>query len=380
METREQNVDQKMKELGSLDERIAMMLRQRFALAEEISREKIAAGDKVFDRSAEAEQITHLSSEGYGEFEQAALKELFTQIQSIGRKKQYQLLREYGAAGRLPFIMVDDIDKKDVRVVFQGVEGAYSHAAMCTYFGNDVQSFHVDSFADAMEAIADGEADYAVLPIENSEAGIVGDSYDLLNNYENYIVAEQNIHIDHVLMGVPGTGLNEIETVFSHPQALAQCKAYLDEHRSWEQVRYANTAMAARKVAEEGIRTHAAIGSRFAAERFGLEVLAENICYNDANTTRFIIVTNQRVFRKDADKVSISFELPNTSGALYHILAHFIYNNVNMYRIESRPIPGRNWQYRFFIDFDGNLNESRVKNTIRGIRSEAIGMQILGNY
>ena len=109
-------------------------------------------------------------------------------------------------------------------------------------------------------------------------------------------------------------------------------------------------------------------------------MLAENIFSNEANSTRFIIVTNQRIFRRDAGKISICFELPHTSGSLYNMLSHFIYNNINMSNIESRPIPRRNWEYRFFVDFEGNLNDSAVKNALRGIREEAINLKILGNY
>jgi chorismate mutase/prephenate dehydratase len=260
------------------------------------------------------------------------------------------------------------------------VEGAYSHAAMCTYFGRDVNCYHVKKFRDAMVAIAEGAADYAVLPIENSSAGIVADNYDLLVNFENYIVGEQIVKCEHCLVGLPGTKLSEIKRVYSHQQALSQCEEYLDGHREWQLIPYDNTARAAKKVAEEGDRSQAAVASRFAAEIFGLEVLQEHIYYNDANSTRFLIVTNQRVFRRDAKKISICFELPHQSGSLYNILSHFIYNNLNMTNIESRPITGRNWEYRFFVDFDGNLGDSAVKNALRGIREEAINMKILGNY
>ena len=141
-----------------------------------------------------------------------------------------------------------------------------------------------------------------------------------------------------------------------------------------------NTAMAAKKVKEDGDRTQAAIASAFAGEKFGLKILADKIYDNEANSTRFIIVTNQRIFRWDAKKISISFEVPHVSGSLYNILSHFIYNNLNMTKIESRPIPGRNWEYRFFVDFEGNLNDGGVKNALRGIREEANNMRILGNY
>lgn len=142
----------------------------------------------------------------------------------------------------------------------------------------------------------------------------------------------------------------------------------------------ANTAMAAKKVAEDGDRTQAAIGSVAAAEHHGLVVLKAPLNHNRFNSTRFIIVTNRKMYEKDAKKVSICFELPHTSGSLYNILSHIIYNDLNMCKIESRPIPEHNWEYHFFVDFDGNLNDSAVKNAIRGIMEEAVNFKILGNY
>lgn len=372
MELREQ--------IDEIDSTIVELFEKRMAVSEEVAAYKISTGKKVFDKEREREKLEKLSSLAHDDFNRHGVQELFNQIMSMSRKKQYQLLAQNGAAGRLPFIGVDRIEKENVRVVFQGVEGAYSHAAMCSYFGKDVNCFHVKRFRDAMEAIAEGAADYAVLPIENSSAGIVADNYDLLVDFENYIVGEQVIKCEHVLMGLPGTKLEEIRSVVSHQQALSQCEQFLDEHPDWRQVPYDNTALAAKKVATDQDRTQAAIGSAFAAKQFGLEVLKEHVYYNEANSTRFLIVTNQRIFRKDAGKISICFELPHRSGSLYNMISHFIYNNLNMTQIESRPITGRNWEYRFFIDFEGNLNDSSVKNALRGIREEAINMKILGNY
>ena len=367
-------------EIDEIDRDIVELFEKRMAVSEQVAEYKINTGKKVFDRDRERAKMETLTAMAHNDFNRHGIEELFQQIMSMSRKKQYQLLAKSGVAGRLPFIGVDELEKDHIRVVFQGVEGAYSHAAMCEFFGKDVNSFHVKKFRDAMEAIAEGAADYAVLPIENSSAGIVADNFDLLVDFENYIVGEQVIKCEHVLMGLPGTRLTDIKTVYSHQQALSQCEQFLNDHRDWHQVPYDNTALAAKKVAQEQDKTMAAIGSAFAARRFGLEILADHVYYNEANSTRFLIVTNQRIFRNDANKISICFELPHRSGSLYNILSHFIYNNLNMNRIESRPITGRNWEYRFFIDFDGNLNDSSVKNALRGIREEAISMKILGNY
>ena len=364
-----------------IDRQIAELFRQRMENCEEISNVKIAAGAKLIDKAKDKEQLERvLSYTSDSLTDRVGTAQLLSQMQSVAQKRQYQILAEKGSGGRLPFIAVDEIDKENVRVVYQGVEGAYSHAAMCRFFGDDVNCFHVDSWRDAMEAIADGEADYAVLPIENSSAGIVADNYDLLIDFENYIVGEQVIRCEHVLMAPQGASLADIRTVISHPQALAQCSRYLDQHENWKRRPSSNTALAAREVAETKDKSLAAIGSEFAAGRFGLKVLARKISFNEANSTRFIIATNQRIFRRDAGKISICFELPHKSGALYSILSHFIYNGLNMNRIESRPITGRNWEYHFFVDFEGNLGDSSVKSALRGIRSEALNMKILGNY
>lgn len=141
-----------------------------------------------------------------------------------------------------------------------------------------------------------------------------------------------------------------------------------------------NTAGAAKKVHEEADRTQAAIASRQAGEVFGLKVLAENICHNDQNVTRFVIVSKKPIYVKNAQKISICFELPHESGTLYNMLSHIIYNGLNMTKIESRPIPGKTWEYRFFVDFEGNLKNSAVRNALRGIEAEANRMRVLGNY
>ena len=178
---------------------------------------------------------------------------------------------------------------ENATVVFQGVEGAYSYAAMRQYFGKNIESYHVKTWRTAMEDVTHGKADYAVLPIENSTAGIVADIYDLLMEYKLYIVGEQIIRVDHVLLGMPDAQIGDIREVCSHPQGLAQCKAFLEENPSWKKKEVENTAGAAKKVSEVGDKGVAAIASREAGEVFGLKVLAENICREKANSTRLLL-------------------------------------------------------------------------------------------
>ncbi|MDO4333162.1 MAG: prephenate dehydratase [Eubacteriales bacterium] len=366
-------------QIDSIDSQIVKLYEERMDICKQVAQFKIENGKKVFDKAREEEKLTKLRAMTHNDFNSHGITELFEQIMSMSRKLQYQLLNEKGQTGRLPFIEVDELDTKKVRVVFQGAEGAYSQAAMVRYFGEQIDSVHVDTFRDAMSAIDEGSADFAVLPIENSTAGIVSEIYDLLVEFENYIVGEQIIKIEHCLLGVPGTQLSDIKTVYSHPQSLMQSSRYLGSH-NWQQVSMPNNAFAARKVAEEKRNDQAAIASEYAGKVYGLEVLAKPVNNVSSNSTRFIIVTNQKVFKKDAKKVSICFEVPHESGSLYHMLSHFIYNNLNMTKIESRPIEGRTWEYRFFVDFEGNLADGAVKNAIRGLREEASNMKILGNY
>ncbi len=366
-------------QIDAIDKDIVELYERRMDICRQVAEYKIENGKKVFDKVREEEKIARVKSLTHNAFNSVGIQELFEQIMSMSRKLQYQLLAEKGVLGKLPFIAVDKLDQEGARVVFQGAEGAYSQAAMRQYFGDKISSIHVDTFRDAMAAIEEGSADFAVLPIENSTAGIVSEIYDLLVEYENYIVGEQIIKIEHCLLGLPGTKLEEIHTVYSHPQSLMQSARFLSEH-DWKQISMQNNAFAARKVAEEQDRSQAAIASAYAGETYGLEVLKRGVNQSSSNSTRFIIVTNQKIFKKDAKKISICFEVPHESGSLYHMLSHFIYNGLNICKIESRPIEDRTWEYRFFLDFEGNLSDSAVKNALRGLRDEARNMKILGNY
>jgi chorismate mutase/prephenate dehydratase len=369
-------------DIDRIDEKIVRLFEERMEISGKVAEYKIGVGKKVYDKQREEEKVKSLVEKAHTDFNRHGVEELFKQVMSISRKLQYQVLEESGMISPAVFEQIpkNSIDHEKARVVFQGVEGAYSEQAMKEYFGENVNCFHVKTFRDAMEAVKRKEADFAVLPIENSSAGIVNDVYDLLVEYDNYIVGEQDIKVEHALLGIEGAKLSDIKTVYSHPQALMQCSRYLEEHREWKQISLQNTAASAKKVVEENDRSKAAIASRRAAECYGLKVLKEQINYSNINTTRFIIVTNKKVFLEGAEKISLYFEVPHESGSLYNILSHIIFNNLNMTKIESRPMVERNWEYRFFVDFEGNLLEPGVRNALRGIREEAKNLKILGNY
>ena len=367
-------------QLDAVDDEIVKLFEKRMDLCGQVGEYKIQNGRKVFDRQRESEKLKSVESKVSTEFNRKGVHELYEQLMSMSRKLQYQQLVQAGALWRLPFIGVSSLHAGNARIVFPGTDGAYSQAATKHYFGENCNCFYVQTFREAMEAIEEGSADFAVLPIENSTAGAVDEMYDLLVEFENYIVGETTIPIEHTLAGLPGAEISDIRRVYSKGVALMQASRFLNEHSDWQQISVANTAIAAKKILEDKDKSQAAVCSAYAASVHGLTVLQDQINDDLDNSTRFIVVTNQKIFLEDADKISICFELPHTSGSLYHLLSHFIYNDLNMTKIESRPVKGRNWEYRFFIDFEGNLADAAVKNAIRGLREESTNLRILGNY
>lgn len=365
-------------QIDEVDQQIVDLYQQRMALCEKVAETKLKSGSKVLDTAREKEKIDEVRALAEGEFNRKGIAELFAQLMSQSRKLQYaRIARDHQPS--LPFIEVEELDTK-AGVVYQGAEGSYSQAATEAYFGKNIQASHVETFRDAMISLEEGSAAYAVLPIENSTAGIVSEIYDLLAEFEHFIVGEQMVKIEHCLMGVDGTDLSTIRTVYSHPQSLMQSEHFLRMHPQWEQISMKNNAFAARKVAEEKDVTQAAIAGAHAAEAYGLNIIERGVNHSSTNTTRFIVISNRKIYLKKAGKISLCFEIPHESGSLYRILSHFIYNDLNMTKIESRPIEERNWEYRFFLDFEGNLSDPAVRNALCGLREETRGLRILGNY
>lgn len=366
--------------LDVLDAQLVKLLEERLEICGEVASYKIETGKAVFDKEREKQKIASVRELAHGSFNEQAAEELFAQMMTISRRLQYQILEQHGKKVETGFSVVEGLKKEGVRVVYQGVEGAYSHEATLRYFGEDADAYHVRTWEDAMRDVETGKADYAVIPIENSSAGAVSDNYDLLIKHQNVIVAEIFLPVNHALLGLPGASLEDIRVVYSHPQALMQCSQYLNAHENWKQISVENTAVAAKKVIEDQDIHHAAVASEVAGKLYGLSVLAPSINHSKNNTTRFIILARDKVYCKDAGKVSICFELPHKSGTLYNMLGNFIYNGVNMVMIESRPILGRNWEYRFFVDIEGNLSDNAIQNALKSISEEAANMRILGNY
>ena len=252
---------------------------------------------------------------------------IFSQLMLISRKKQYRLLSRENSEMFSKCRFIKQLDISGKKIVYQGIEGAYSQAATLQYFGNDCECFAVPTWEDAMNSLGENRADYAVLPIENSSAGSVNENYDLISGYDHHIIGEIVLNIDHVLVGVPGTVLEDIDTVYSHYQAIAQCSEFI-RSRSLDSIPLKNTAIAAQKIQSEGNRHQAAIANRLTAEIYGLDIISENISNSRTNQTRFIIVGRDEEYEQRANKISICVELIHESGSLYHVLSNFFFNNL----------------------------------------------------
>lgn len=277
------------------------------------------------------------------------------------------------------FICKEYMEVDIKKVVYQGVEGAYSHIVTKKLF-SDVKMENVNTFEDAINEVYNGDASYCVIPIENSSAGIVTDVFDLLLKKEVVIVAEYDLHISHCLLGFKGAKLTDIKTVYSHPQALMQCASYLKEHQDWSQISLLNTAISAKKVKNEEKKEQAAIASELSANLYDLDILDRGINRNSNNTTRFVVLSKEKIFSKDSNKLSLILELPHEKGMLYNILGIFVLNGLNLVKIESRPIPEKTFEYRFFIDIEGNLNSANVSNVLEILKKKVTFLKILGNY
>ena len=265
-------------------------------------------------------------------------------------------------------------------IVYQGEPGAYSEAAAVDFFGESEKIAGLGTFEDTFRALKDGTADYAVLPIENSSTGVIRQVYDLLAQYECYMIGETTVKVDHSFMVLPGAKLEDIDAVYSHEQGLFQCEAFLNEHPEWKRVPQEDTAGSARLVAEMKNPRKAAICSARAAEIYGLDVLIESVNSQSGNTTRFVVISPQMEIRDDSDKICISFMTPHKPGALHEVLTIFTVRGLNLVRLESRPIPEHNWEYMFFVEFTGNLRSPGMDGVIRELAEATEQLRVYGNF
>lgn len=276
---------------------------------------------------------------------------------------------------------MNDVGNDDYKksVGFLGVEGSYSHKAFTQYFDSSFKGCGYKSFRDIFENLKLNNICYAVLPIENSSTGGITEVYDLFLKYDFYIIGEECVKVDHNLLGVMGAKIEDIQTVYSHSQGISQCEEFFLSYPDWKLIPFESTAGSAKFVQSSNDSSIACVAAREAASLYGLNILKENIC-SSYNYTRFVIISRNESQNSVNDKISIQLSLSHTAGSLFKVLRHFEENNINMLKIESRPVKGKPWEYNFFIDFTGNVSEDATKTMLNEIKRESVALKFLGNY
>ena len=371
-------------EIDQIDRQLVELFLRRMEVTGRVGAYKQARGIPVLDAARERQVIAAKTAMTDDPARKRDLAALYAAIMAISRAQQRTLVREGTEdPGYARFVRARQAQRAPVespRVVYQGEPGCYSEEAAAGFFGPAVDSAGCPWFEDVFLALRDGRADYAVLPVENSSTGSIRQVYDLLAQYEYYIVGEWQVKVEHCLTALPGVKLEEIRTVYSHEQGLMQCEKFLDAHPDWRRVPTLDTAGSAKQVAQAGDRQAAAICSRRAAERYGLEILAQGINYNAENQTRFVVVSPRLEMRPGRDKISALFHLPHQSGSLHEILTLFAVQGLNLLKLESRPIPGRGWEYLFFLDFSGDLDAPEMDGVLHELSQLALEFRVLGNF
>jgi prephenate dehydratase len=264
------------------------------------------------------------------------------------------------------------------KVAFQGERGAFSEDAVITFFG-DAELSPSRYIADVFEAVLKDDVDFGVVPVENSQAGSINDTYDMLLSYPLNIFGEIHLRISHCLMALPGESVDGIKMVYSHPQALAQCEEFLRKLKA-EIIPTYDTAGSAKKIKEAGLKGCAAVASKRAAQIYGLEILAEKIETNVNNYTRFFVISKKKAEYTSKSKTSLVFSTKNIPGALYACLGAFATRDINLTKLESRPSKDKPWEYVFYVDFEGHIDDRVCQEALMELKDKINFMRILGSY
>ncbi len=266
-----------------------------------------------------------------------------------------------------------------MKVAFQGERGAYSENAVFQFFGADTQVKPCKDFKEVFDSVCTQETKFGVVPVENSLEGSVTQNYDLFLKYDLKVCGEIIVKIEHCLIANRGTAVADIKVVYSHPQALAQCRSFLEEFGR-ELIPTYDTAGSVKMLKEKGLKNAAAIASKRAATLYDMSILAEDIADNPENYTRFFVLSTEDSPPTGKDKTSIIFSAKHEPGSLYHALGEFAKRNINLTKIESRPTKKTAWEYNFYLDFEGHQTEPSCAEALKALEKYAIFVRILGSY
>lgn len=363
------SLDNLREKIDEIDKNIAYWLEKRFETVSEITEIKRRTETPVFNAGREREVVQKALKNTKNDAYKPYIAETFEAMMSISRKMQSTGLK------------VKNIPAKKITVqgktaAYCGIKGSYGEEALNQYFIN-ITGIPMATFGDVAKSVAQGEADYGVLPVENSSAGAVTTVEDLLLENNVYITGETVLPVVHHLLGVPGASEEDIKAVCSHPQAIEQCRHFIQE-KGYAIMLSDNTAFAARDVAKGGDKCIAAIASARAAKLYNLEILRRNIQTSADNYTRFIVIENK--LKHTGDKISIVCVLPHRPGSLYNLLELFAKRGLNLLKLLARPIYKSPWHYRFHIDLGGGIQDENVRIALEEAKSLCEDMKITGCY
>ncbi len=294
----------------------------------------------------------------------------------VGKQLDFGLLDKAAAVDHLSKAKGKGVQ----RAAFLGEIGTFSHKACSQYFGTKVTSVPMSSFRAIFQAVKEGEADFGVVPLENSLTGSIHENYDLLLEYDLKIIGEITLRIMHHLVGHPGAKIESIKRVFSHPQVFQQCRQFLDRHDRWELISTRDTATAVKRIQKGRDLTDAAIASKEAADMHGMEVMEEGIEANPRNYTRFVVIGTERLENGPRRKSSLIYSTGDQPGALYETLKVFAEQGINLVKLESRPIHGKPWEYMFYIDIQADVEADSFKPVLDALGKKTDYLKILGSY
>ena len=370
------------KQINTIDDQICDLFVERMRVSANVAKAKMAANMAVADSSREREERLRMIKRAGEDFgDRTAV--LFTTLFDLSRSYQHYLISGDGKlAAELENAGKNDMDSlfpERAVVACQGVEGAYSQQA-CDRLFKHADIVYVRNFAGVFQAVEQGLCEYGILPIENSTSGSVNAIYDLMRSNKFYIVRSLSMPIRHHLLAKPGAKIEDIKEIISHEQGILQCREFLNRHPGMKITIHDNTAMAAKMVAESSRKDIAAIASLNCAQVYGLSDLAGDIQNSAANRTRFICISrNMRLF-PGADRISLMLSTSHRPGALYSLISKFASIGVNLTKLESRPIPGREFEFMFYFDLEASPRSPEVIRLLDALASGPDTFVFLGGY
>lgn len=369
-------------QIDAIDAQMLDLFCQRMALARAVAQSKIQTGKAVFDPARERAKLAHIAAQAPVDLENQAVA-LFSLLMSMNKAAQLNIMHAsrpdaVSKRVRASFLPLESAFPSRVSVCCQGVEGAYSQIAASRLFSIPDISFS-PTFDGVFRAVVSGACEFGVLPIENSTAGSVNAVYDLLGSYGCSIVRALRLKIDHNLLALPGVERDEIKEVISHNQALNQCAGYL-ENLGVRTTVCENTARAAEFVASSGRRDLAALSSLPCAELYGLNAIERNVQDSDANYTRFVVIAREPAVYPGANKTSIQLTLKSEPGALYRVLERIYALNIDLVKLESRPVPGSDFEFTFYFDLACPATSPEFSALLDGLDDVCSSFHYFGSY